>query len=82
MVDREQRNGESVFDFYYRLEGELGEQLDELERLIIVWAKKSVETDDTEVAKMAPCVLMVLCKKHDIVKKELDEVIDAVSKMR
>lgn len=79
MVNREQRNGESVFDFYYRLEGELGEQLDELERLIIVWAKKSVEMED---AKFAPCVLTVLCKKHDIVKKELDEVIDAVSKMR
>ncbi len=81
MVDREQRNGESIFDFYCRREDELKNQLHEIADLIVTWANISI-SDDAENAKSAPVILHILCEKHKIIEKQLDDVTEALNNMR
>lgn len=76
-----QRNGESLFDFYCRREDELKKQLHEIADLIVKWANISI-SDDEEIAKSAPIILHILCEKHKIIEKQLDEVVEALDKMR
>ena len=77
-----QRNGESLFDFYCRREDELKRQSQEIADLIVAWANIFVSSDDEENVKMAPGVLSILCKKHENIEKQLDEVTEALDNMR
>lgn len=77
-----QRNGESLFDFYCRREDELKRQSQKIADLIVAWANIFVSSDEEENVKMAPGVLSILCKKHKIIEKQLDEVTEALDNMR